>query len=139
MVAGGTGITPMLQLAEELLRTGYTGAISLIYANVSPQDIMLKDRVDALAAQHRNFSVFYVVDRATGAVAEKWEGGVGYVTQEMLRAHLPAASKNMLIAVCGPPGMMKVVSGEKVSPKDQGPLTGLLKEGGYTEAQVIKF
>ena len=137
MVAGGTGVTPMLQLAKELLRRGYTAPVSLVYANVSPSDIMLKDDLDALAAKHPNFSVFYVVDKV--AAGQKWGGGVGYVTPEMLRAHLPPPGKDALVCVCGPPGMMKVVSGAKVSPKDQGPLTGMLSALAYTAAEVFKF
>jgi len=108
MIAGGTGLTPMLQVAEELLRTGYKGKISLIYANVSPQDIMLKDHVDALAVKHGNFSVHYVVDRVPAG--DKWDGSVGYVTTDMLRANMPSPSDDALVTVCGPPGMMKVVS-----------------------------
>jgi cytochrome-b5 reductase len=97
---------------------------------------MLKESVDDLARKYRNFSVYYVVDRAH----KQWTGGVGYVTGDMLKAHLPPKSEDALVLVCGPPGMMKAVSGEKVSPKDQGPLSGLLKESlGYTEAQVYKF
>jgi hypothetical protein len=35
-----------------------------------------------------------------------WKGGVGYVTRDMLAAHMPAASagSDALIMVCGPPG-----------------------------------
>lgn len=135
MIAGGTGITPMLQMATELLRTGYKGTISLIYCNVSPFDIMLKDRIDALAISQPNFKVHYVVDKAD----KGWKGGVGYVSSDMLKKCMPAPSDDSLVLVCGPPGMMKSVSGEKVSPKDQGPLSGLLKGLGYTEAQVYKF
>lgn len=136
MVAGGTGITPMLQIADEMLRRGYPGKISMVYANVSPADIMLKDRVDALQKAHpANFSVHYLVDRA----APGWTGGVGYVTAEVLRERLPAPGPGAMVLVCGPPGMMKAVSGEKVSPKDQGPLAGLLKGLGYTDVGVYKF
>jgi len=128
----------MLQLAKQLLRSGYQGQISLIYANVSPQDIMLKDDVDELAARHANFSVHYVVDKV--AAGQTWTGGVGYVTADMLRARMPPPGNDSLVLVCGPPGMMKAISGEKVSPKDQGPLTGLLAEPlGYTAAEVFKF
>ena len=35
--------------------------------------------------------------------------------------------------------MMKAISGDKVSPKDQGELAGVLKEAGYTKDQVYKF
>ena len=43
MVAGGSGLTPMLQVAEELLaRPGETTKLSLIFANQSEADIILK-------------------------------------------------------------------------------------------------
>jgi cytochrome-b5 reductase len=136
MIAGGTGITPMLQVASELLRNNYKGKINLIYANVSPSDIMLKDRLDALEKSNTNFSVYYVVDKAE----KGWTGGVGYITGEMLKEKMPKPSDDSLVLVCGPPGMMKVISGEKVSPKDQGQLTGLLKDKlGFNETQVYKF
>jgi len=36
----------------------------------------------------------------------------------------------------GPPGQMKTISGPKLKPMDQGPLTGVLKEVGYDESQA---
>jgi hypothetical protein len=36
----------------------------------------------------------------------------------------------------GPPGQMKAISGPKLKPTDQGPLTGVLKEVGFDESQV---
>lgn len=41
--------------------------------------------------------------------------------------------------MCGPPGLYKAVSGEKVSPKDQGEVEGYLKALGYGKDQVYKF
>ncbi len=41
--------------------------------------------------------------------------------------------------VCGPPPMMKAISGDKAKDKSQGPLEGVLKDVGYTESQVYKF
>jgi NAD(P)H-flavin reductase len=37
-----------------------------------------------------------------------WKGGVGYVTRDMLAAHMPAPSlgSDALIMVCGPPGVL---------------------------------
>lgn len=70
-----------------------------------------------------------------------WKGGVGYVTRDMVAAHMPAASLggDGLIMVCGPPGMMAAVSGDKAPDKSQGELSGLLKAMGYTSDQVYKF
>jgi len=53
MVAGGTGITPMLQVIEEVLRNPEDKTtLSLVFGNVTADDILLKSRIDALAAKH---------------------------------------------------------------------------------------
>jgi cytochrome-b5 reductase len=49
--------------------------VSLLYANVSEEDIILKDHIDRLAKAHPGqLSVYYVVDRTSSWV---WKGGVG--------------------------------------------------------------
>ena len=43
------------------------------------------------------------VDRApTG-----WAGSTGFISAEMIEAHLPAASPKTLVVMCGPPPMIK--------------------------------
>ena len=64
----------------------------------------------------------------------------GYVTKELLKTVLIEPGKgNNKIFVCGPPGMYKAISGGKKSPQDQGELTGILKELGYSKDDVFKF
>ena len=36
-----------------------TTQLSLLYANVAPDDILLREELDGLAAQHPNFKVWY--------------------------------------------------------------------------------
>ncbi|XP_078174970.1 FAD/NAD(P)-binding oxidoreductase [Carex rostrata] len=136
MVAGGTGITPMLQVIKTVLKNpDDITQLSLVYANVSPDDILLKAELDKLAASYPNFKVFYTVDKP----ADNWRGGVGYISKEMALKGLPSPSADSLILVCGPPGMMKHISGDKAKDRSQGELTGILKELGYTEETVYKF
>jgi cytochrome-b5 reductase len=45
----------------------------------------------------------------------------------------------LLGQVCGPPGMMNHISGDKAKDRSQGELTGILKELGYTAEMVYKF
>lgn len=52
----------------------------------------------------------------------KWEGGVGYLTEEIAKQQLPEPSDDNLVLVCGPPPMMKAISGEKAPDKSQGQL-----------------
>ncbi|PNW76916.1 hypothetical protein CHLRE_11g481126v5 [Chlamydomonas reinhardtii] len=113
--------------------------ISLVYASVSESDIILKDKLDALAAAHpAQLSVHYVVDKAAwGGLF--WKGSQGRVSKELLAAQLPAASKDSLVMVCGPPGMMVAVSGNKAPDYSQGEVSGLLKELGFDSSNVYKF
>jgi cytochrome-b5 reductase len=83
MVAGGTGITPMLQVIRAIIRgrpTGDKTEVDLIFANVAPQDILLKEDLDQLAKEDSGFRVHYVLDKPP----EGWTGGVGYVTADMV-------------------------------------------------------
>lgn len=90
MVAGGTGITPMLQVVRAIIRgrpTGDKTQVDLIFANVSPQDILLKEDLDQLAKEDSGFRVHYVLDKPP----EGWTGGVGYVTADMVTVSIGLA------------------------------------------------
>lgn len=39
-----------------------------------------------------------------------WAGGVGFVSAEYIRAHLPSPGPGVLIARCGPPAMNKAMA-----------------------------
>jgi cytochrome-b5 reductase len=105
MIAGGTGITPMLQIAKAIMRGRSTGdrtAVDLIFANVNPEDILLKDDLDALAAKDPKFNVHYVLNNPP----ENWTGGTGFVTADMIKEKLPAPANDVKILICGPPPMV---------------------------------
>eukprot|EP00658_Telonema_sp_P-2_P025021 TRINITY_DN20073_c0_g1_i1.p3 TRINITY_DN20073_c0_g1~~TRINITY_DN20073_c0_g1_i1.p3 ORF type:complete len:257 (-),score=69.94 TRINITY_DN20073_c0_g1_i1:23-793(-) len=66
MIAGGTGLTPMLQMVTEALKDKTDPTEwSLLFANQTPDDIMLREELDAVAASDKRFSVWYTVDTAT--------------------------------------------------------------------------
>ncbi|KAI1417774.1 ferredoxin reductase-like protein [Hypoxylon sp. FL1857] len=105
MVAGGTGITPMLQIVRAIIRgrpTGDKTEVDLIFANVTEQDILLKEDLDALAKEDSGFRIHYVLDKPP----EGWTGGVGYVTSDMITKWLPKPADDVKILLCGPPPMI---------------------------------
>lgn len=141
MVAGGSGITPMLQIIRAIVRGRAAGdrtEVDLIYANVTPQDILLKEDLDVLTKEDSGIRIHYVLDKPP----EGWTGGVGYVTGEMIEVSqtlltaltlqftdvfqkwLPKPADDIKILLCGPPPM---VSGLKKS-------TAAL---GYTKARPV--
>ncbi|KAG8531400.1 NADH-cytochrome b5 reductase [Bacidia gigantensis] len=111
MIAGGTGITPMLQVIRAIVRGRPRNGgndhtqVDLIFANVNPEDILLKENLDTLAKEDEGFRVLYVLNNPP----EKWEGGVGFVTADMIKEHLPAPGLDMKLLMCGPPPMISAM------------------------------
>lgn len=137
MVAGGTGITPMLQILDAILADPASKTkFSLLFGNVSEADILLRERLDKLAAAHpERLRITYIVDKPGWF----WSGESGYITKSLLEKTMPAPGPDRKVLVCGPPPMMKAISGAKVSPKDQGEVSGFLADLGYTPQHVFKF
>ncbi|CAH0014383.1 unnamed protein product [Clonostachys rhizophaga] len=138
LIAGGTGITPVFQLARAIFKNPNDKTkVTLIFGNVTEEDILLKKELSELENTYpQRFRAFYVLDKPP----KDWSGNSGFITQELLKTVLPEPKEeNIKLFVCGPPGLMKAISGNKVSPKDQGELTGALKELGYSQEQVYKF
>ncbi|MCJ1309793.1 NADH-cytochrome b5 reductase [Agyrium rufum] len=138
MIAGGTGITPMYQVARAIFKNPEDKTkVTLVFGNLTEEDILLKREFEELENTYpQRFRAFYVLDNPP----ERWMQPKGHVTKELLKTVLPEAKEEgTKIFVCGPPGMYKAVSGAKKSPSDQGELAGMLKDLGYTKDQVYKF
>ena len=104
MIAGGTGVTPMLQVISQIFNdVGDTTRVSLLFANQTASDILLKSELDALAAAHENLTVHYAVDVAEAG----WTGEVGYVSADMIKKCLPSAGDDTTVLMCGPPAMIE--------------------------------
>ncbi|KAI9933195.1 hypothetical protein ASPWEDRAFT_114552 [Aspergillus wentii DTO 134E9] len=104
MIAGGTGITPMYQLIRAICEDDTdTTEISLIYANRTEEDILLRDELETFAKRYpHNVKIWYMLDQPS----ENWAYGKGYVTQAVMGEKLPGASADTKIMLCGPPGMV---------------------------------
>lgn len=87
MIAGGTGITPMLQIIRAIIRNrprnggNDTTKVDLIFANVNPDDILLQEELEQLVKEDEGFQVYYVLNNPP----ETWSGGVGFVTPDMIK------------------------------------------------------
>ena len=92
LICGGSGITPLYQLLNHALndpgnRTRYT----LLYANVTEVDILLRDKLAALQRAHPH--TFKVVHTLDNPPSSRWSGAKGYMSRELIKAHVPSAEK----------------------------------------------
>lgn len=96
MIAGGTGITPMLQIARAIQRGRKRGdktEVDLIFANVNENDILLREDLDKLAREDPKFRVHYVLNNPP----EGWKGGVGFVTADMIKVRFLRGRPNFTL------------------------------------------
>ncbi len=106
MIAGGTGISPLLQiLAHITINPQDTTNISLIYCNETEDDILLRDELDELAEKFPRIKIHYVLNKPN----KKWNGDIGYISEDLISKYLPKPSSNSRLFCCGPDPMMKSV------------------------------
>lgn len=134
MIAGGTGITPMLQALHAVLGTkGDDTQVSVLVGNRTREDILAGDMLSAWAAVSERLAVTHVLSEEPEDTV--WEGPRGFITPELITRHLPGPSEDCMVMVCGPPMMYEAMCG----PRDQENITGALAELGFASEQVYKF
>lgn len=105
MLAGGTGITPMYQVIRAICEDPKdTTEVSLIYANRTEGDILLRKELEAFSARYpKNLTIHYLLD----SPPEGWTYGTGFVTKELMSAKFPGPQdQGSKVMLCGPPPMV---------------------------------
>ncbi|XP_051821302.1 NADH-cytochrome b5 reductase 2 [Antechinus flavipes] len=105
MIAGGTGITPMLQLIRHITKDPADGTTcSLIFANQTEEDILLRAELEEVVKSHPNqFRLWYTLDRPPN----DWKYSSGFINADMIKDHLPPPGDDTIILMCGPPPMIQ--------------------------------
>jgi cytochrome-b5 reductase len=109
MLAGGTGITPMLQIIRAIMKNPADKTkVTLIYANIATNDILLREDLEKLTmAYPEKFRLYLVVEKPP--VGGEWKGGIGFISPEMITEHCPAPAADIKILICGPPPMVSAM------------------------------
>lgn len=108
MIAGGTGITPVMQIAAEILRNPEDKTIiSLVFGAREEGDILCRSTLDKWAKEHPDrFKVRYILsDNAPPGWKESGHS-VGFVSKELFEEVLYPAGQNVYNLMCGPPIML---------------------------------
>jgi NAD(P)H-flavin reductase len=105
MMAGGTGITPMLQVvAAALDDPSDQTRFSLIYANKTEDDILVKDLLEEYEQRSNGrFKLHYTLDFPPAV----WTHKKGFITADMIKECLPPPSHDTMVFMCGPPPMVE--------------------------------
>lgn len=102
MLAGGTGLAPLLSMLEVLAEQGTEHPIHLVYGVTRDGDLVEVDRIEALAARLPTLTWDVCVADPESARPLK-----GYVTEHLADHHLNAGDCDVYL--CGPPPMVEAV------------------------------
>lgn len=106
MLAGGTGVTPMYQVANAILKNPADKTqITLLFANVSADDILIEEELTNLQALSPQFKVHYVLNKPPPG----WTGAEGFISSELIKKHFPPPGEGVKILRCGPLPMNKAM------------------------------
>ncbi|KAM9312614.1 NADH-cytochrome b5 reductase 3 [Gastrophryne carolinensis] len=105
MIAGGTGITPMLQLIRAIMKDKDDPTTCyLLFANQTEKDILLRNELEEVQANHSSrFKLWYTLDRAP----DNWDYSQGFVNEDMIKSFMPPPGDDVLMLMCGPPPMIQ--------------------------------
>jgi NAD(P)H-flavin reductase len=105
MVAGGTGITPCMQIAAEILRHPLdTTQISLIFACREENDLLMRSTLDEWSEKFpKKFKVHYILSDKWPA---NWKYSSGFVNRPLFEAEFYPPAEDCYNLMCGPPIML---------------------------------
>lgn len=115
LLAGGTGLAPLLSILEKLVGMDNAHPVHLIYGVNTDTDLVELDVLENYTARIEGFSFDTVVGDPNSAAEKK-----GYVTNHFEPQHL--AEGDVDIYLCGPPPMVEGVrrhlEGEGIKPQN---------------------
>jgi nitrate reductase (NAD(P)H) len=105
MIAGGTGITPVMQIASEILRHPSDNTkISLVFACRIEEDLLMRSTLDEWAVNFPNrFKAHYIL---SDGWPKDWKYSTGFVDKALFQEQLYEASDSTWNLMCGPPVML---------------------------------
>lgn len=105
LIAGGSGIVPLLAMARARSALGGEAPFRLLYSVRSAADAMYRDEVAALA------DTGMAVDwRYTREAPGEWDGEVGRLTAAALAASAWPPAAAPIVFVCGPTGFVEATA-----------------------------
>jgi ferredoxin-NADP reductase len=120
LVAGGSGVVPLMAMIRTRARTGSRAPFRLIYSVREPDTALYAGELAGLAAADAGLDLTYVYTRSTPL---GWPLPAGRINTDILTAG-QAAPPGLAVFVCGPTGFVEAAA-------------DLLVDAGY-DAQTIK-
>ncbi|KAG5466698.1 hypothetical protein LSCM1_00869 [Leishmania martiniquensis] len=110
LIGGGTGVAPMLQIVRAAVKKPFVNSIEsiqFIYAAEDVSELTYRTLLESYEKEYgsEKFKCHFVLNNPPA----QWTEGVGFIDTALLRSAVQAPSNDLLVAICGPPIMQRVV------------------------------
>jgi cytochrome-b5 reductase len=130
LIAGGSGITPVFQLMQGILRNPEDKtSTTLILGSKDNDGLLLKSELDQVAKDYpARVKAFYTVSHLIEGSTTRQ----GHIDKEFLETILPHRDQENHVFVCGPPSMEMFSVGKRNTP-------GILEQLGFKKNYIHTF
>ena len=112
LVAGGSGIVPLMAMLRHRAAAGSTVPTRLLYSSRSDADIIYRDELDRLV---RSSTMLEVVHTLTRAQPPGWTGYHRRIDTDMLRDVAWPSEQHPLMYICGPTPFVETAAASLVT------------------------
>jgi ferredoxin-NADP reductase len=103
-LTGGIGVTPVRSIVLQATLDKLAHPLFLFYSNRTPNDAAFLDQLTAAQEENPNFTLIATMTEVENSRTQ-WSGETGYITEVMLKKHLPDLSRPIYY-LTGPPEMV---------------------------------
>jgi ferredoxin-NADP reductase len=107
LVAGGSGVVPLMAMARHRARAGSTVPTRLLVSSRGPEEIIYRDELDRLAAAGDGFEVAHTLTREQ---PPGWTGYARRIDGRMLAEVAEPLGAATLAYACGPTALVEAVA-----------------------------
>ncbi|WP_106813849.1 ferredoxin reductase [Microbacterium timonense] len=106
LIAGGSGVVPLVAIARAATDAGAGASMRLLYSVRTAEDAIYRDAIER-AGQDGGVEVSW---RYTRAAPDGWQGPVGRLDDDALREATWPPQREPVVYVCGPTGFVEHVA-----------------------------
>ena len=99
LIAGGTGITPLMGMTRFCNDKKLSNKIQFIYSVRTPSEIIFRNELEKIRNENNNFEYVVTITRANGD--DDWKGRTGRIDEDLLKQKIKDI-EGSLYFLCGP-------------------------------------
>ena len=103
LIAGGTGITPLMGIIRYCYDKKLSNKIKFFYSVRTPHDIIYRDELEKIKKSNKNFD--YVITVTRPNAEHNWKGRIERIDMDLLKQNIEDV-ENSIYFLCGPKGFV---------------------------------